>query len=450
VGLKTNLIGDGSSRAPDYDEEYLNEPSTRSIKIGNSTSSSATADNNQYKLVRDKHGIWFAFWQNLSEIFAANSTSSSGAIWNPEFKLIGSSGAAVDTSNNVDYASVAIHYDSASQKDEIHLICQYNTDDLLYSKLTNTNDFRNLTGNAWKVEDESRSGYELIDGNYGLNILQPTIAVNTSGKPHVVWTQSAFNTKVFYTRASSNQWSEPVILTNFSAIASGMATVETDGNDNIHLAWLNTTTREINYKRCLSSNNSTIRSNWKSADQLQEFDKVLFSTNSMHYPSMVADSNNNIWIVAHEVTVNDIWFNKCIDKNWSSPVTIASTDDLRYPTIGADENGNVHAVWLNITTDEVIYAFYGTSWSGNYSMIGAGAGTIYFPCIERHIRSGYDLSGVIFTNSTSKDISFEYAEDTIDIPEFSHYTVLLGICSIMIMFVLRIKINKRKFENEPQ
>jgi hypothetical protein len=162
---------------------------------------------------------------------------------------------------------------------------------------------------------------------------------------------------------------------------------------------------------------------------------------------MVADSTNNVWIIAHETTNFDIWYSKCTSGNWISPVCLASTDDLLYPSIGADSNGNVHAVWLNSTTGEIIYTFNSGSWSDQKVLVASGGGAKYFPSIERKMGTASTYSGITFTNSSSKDISFESTEG-VGIPEFTRSHQVALICAVMILInIVKIRI-RRVRENE--
>jgi hypothetical protein len=437
------LLKRNNSRASTDPGDVLNSiethSKTRGLQIGNSSQNTATGENTQYKLVRDSKGIWFAFWQNENKIYAANTTNPSGKSWNQEFVLIGSSGKAVDTSKNVNFTSVAIYRESGLKKDRIHLVCRSEGDDVLYIKLVDTQDFQNSSGNAWKNADESRVGFELLDGTFGLNINAPVVVVNSTNVPHVIWSQSISDSELYYTRASAAGWSTPVLIARISkGFYTGIATFDVSPNDYLNIVWLNGTTGKIYYKGCPQNLDSTDPSNWLSVNRGADNDTVLTSVNKFLYPSMVVDSNNNTWVVAQELSVNDIWYNKCTSGTWIGSTKFASTDDLINPSIGADNNGNVHMVWLNQTTNEILYAYYTDKWSNNYTLANADGNSKYFPNIERHWGESSIYTGFVYTNTSSKDTYFKDTED-IEIPEITEPFQIIAICSTIFVlnFVLR-------------
>jgi hypothetical protein len=438
---------------PETFPEFNEKINTRAEKIGIGNNSLATALNNQRKIVRDDNGIWFAFWYNnsggKSEIMAANSADPTGSTWNAPIELVGNNGIINTQNVNVSNPTVAIN----SDRDRIHLVWVNNTEamkDINYSMCTDLNNF-NKSG-SWKTADGLTTGCEEISTT-SETCNAPSIAINSTGEPHVVWTQDIFPGKIYYTNFSStsNSWSTPVKINGSSEFPepAGTAVLDIDSNDNLHLAWGNLSSGEVCYRKCLSTNDSRDRVNWTNAYGQLGYDIVIPKDDNVmaKSPSLVCDSNDNIWVVVHETKDETIWYNKCTNDSWDMANTIWALKGQEYPTIGADNYGGVHCVWRNVTYKSIQYSFNSSSSSWSTPINLTELFDNYNPAIEKNVFLGSTYIGIVYTNKSG--LKFNVTFHSHEIPEFPDLILPIVITSMIILVTLATKrVRKETRKNE--
>ena len=427
---------------PHTDLEFYEKRSSRAINIGDTDDTKGTAYNNQRKIVRNNTGIWFAFWHNEStdtgnnELWGAYSTDTTGSSWNEPVELVGDNGIIQTQTTGADYPSIAIN----STRDQIHIVWVNNSGGIQkinYSHCIDLNHFGE--SNYWRRADNVTFGCEKISTASSETCDYPCIAVNSTGKPHVLWTQNFNPGKIYYANFSrvSNSWCTPVnINTSGGPPTAGAATLDIDSNDNLHLAWGNQSSGEVCYRRCNSTEDSRDPNNWKKADGNPGYDIVIHKDNfGMHnLPSMVCDSGDNVWVVVHELSDKDIWYNKCTGSSWGTENTISTTNELEYPTICADNNGVVYCVWRNSTDEDIVFSLNsGSGWTQPVNLTSAFVN--YYPNIEKNILGSTDI-GIVYTNTSQGDVMFYLHQ----VPEFSTLIFPLVMTS---MIMLAIFVNKR-------
>jgi len=171
----------------------------------------------------------------------------------------------------------------------------------------------------------------------------PTIAADSSGNVHVVWSDDTpGNYEIFYGKSTDggSTWmtTQRITWNNGDSLAPAIAV---DSSGNPHVVWYDKTpgNYEIYYRKSTNGGSSwmtTQRISWNNAYSL--------------CPAIAVDSSGNVHVVWYDSTPGNftVYFRK--SPNWGS--TWMTTQRITwdnafsgYPDIAVDSSGNVHMVW---------------------------------------------------------------------------------------------------------
>lgn len=184
----------------------------------------------------------------------------------------------------------------------------------------------------------------------------PVIAIDSEDNVHVVWqdltdyNSSGADLDIFYKTFDDETqiWSTTTVVSTESTSSSTSSSFTLDSNDNIHIAWVDSTDLEssgtdldIFYKEY----NET--SNLWSTTEVVSIESIFNSFT----PSIVSDSEDNIHIVYEDSS--SIFYKKLdIDSHeWSvaDEVNVESTSSASRPSITIDSKDNLHLVYADFS-----------------------------------------------------------------------------------------------------
>lgn len=286
------------------------------------------------------HVTWHDKTSGNYEILYKKSTNG-GITWNSK-RLTWNSG-------NSEHSSIAV--DSA---DNVHVVWYDKTPgniEIYYKKSTNA-------GMTWGAIN--RLTWNSGDSN------SPVIAVDSNNHIHVVWSDlTPGNYEIFY-RKSTNAgvtWGGTKRLSWNSGLSTSQV-IAVDSNNTIHLVWGDNTpgNYEIFYKR---STNGGV--NWTSK-------KITWTSGASQFPSIAIDSNDNIHLAWYDSTPgnSEIYYKRSTNGGvtWSSTKRLSwNASSSMYVTIAVDSQSRVHVSWIDFTPGnaEVFYkrsTDNGETWGG--------------------------------------------------------------------------------------
>ncbi len=265
---------------------------------------------------------------------------------------------------------------------------------IVWDEQTNANNSgadRDIFYKRWNATTGIWTGLNLVSNNSTLDSSDPSIAVDSNGNVHIVWTDltnyagAGSDSDIFYRcwNASTGVWNETQVISTTSTENSIKAAVVVDGNLDIHITWVDASNKDIRYKFF----NSTSRI-WKG--QVNLTDQVSPKIDSMwlNSPEIAVDSMRNIYIVWAGNMYQGNGFNGSIyfrywnatiktwngftnNTDWLSMIYPNKTSNM--PSIALDTLGEVHVIWQdhiqsdgNITS-EILYKYWNSTnkiWTG--------------------------------------------------------------------------------------
>ncbi|MHA1379644.1 MAG: hypothetical protein ACTSRG_14830 [Candidatus Helarchaeota archaeon] len=199
----------------------------------------------------------------------------------------------------------------------------------------------------------------------------PNIAVDSEGNIHVVWydyTPGKWGTdaEIMYANRTASGWSNATVISDDSTLwnngDSFYPSIAVDSEDNIHVAWQDSTPGEWGTDYEIMYANRTA-SGWSNATVISD-DSTLWNTGNSYDPSLAVDSAGNIHVAWRDTTdgewENDIeiMYAERTASGWSN-ATVISDDSTLWntgtsfsPSLAVDNANNVHVVWEDYTPGE--------------------------------------------------------------------------------------------------
>jgi len=273
----------------------------------------------------DSSGNIYVAWQDTTpgnyEIFYKKSTDG-GATWTAAQRLTVNSGMSL-------FVSVACEASSA-----VHLAWEDLTSgnsELFYMKSTDG-------GATWTPEKR-------LTWNTGRSTI-PTLAVDSSGNPHLVWMDDTPGDYEIYYRKSTdkgNAWT-PIQRLTWNTGESTGAALAVGSSGHLHLVWDDSTldNYEIYYKRSTDGGatwTASKRLTWNSGNSLK--------------PVLAADSSGQLHVFWHDQTHGneEIYYKKSTDggATWTANKRLTwNSGNSSCPAVAVDSNG-VHVVYHDWT-----------------------------------------------------------------------------------------------------
>ena len=199
--------------------------------------------------------------------------------------------------------------------------------EIYYKKYDNNGN--NLTGSIRVTNAPDNSWY-------------PSIAADSNNNVHIAWhdNRNTGNREIYYKKYDNNgnNLTGDIRVTNVAG-DSGYPSIAVDSNNSVHISWQDNRggTREIYYKKYDNNGNN-----------LTGDIKVTNVASNPQYPSIAADSNNNIHIAWYRGGDNEIYYKKYDNNGNNLTGYIRVTNALQTstnPSIAAGSDNNIHIVW---------------------------------------------------------------------------------------------------------
>jgi hypothetical protein len=174
--------------------------------------------------------------------------------------------------------------------------------------------------------------------------LWPSIAVDSSGNLHVVWSHNppSMPLEIYYRKSTDGgaTWTTSKRLT-WTAQGSEGPAIAADSSGHLHVVWYDSTPGnvEIYYKASLDGGGT-----WTASKRL------ISNSGDSYSPDIAVDSSGNPHVVWFDDTPGnrEIYYKKSTDGGgtWGSAQRLTSNSaDSEYPAIAVDTSGNPHLVW---------------------------------------------------------------------------------------------------------
>lgn len=241
----------------------------------------------------------------------------------------------------------------------------------------------------------------------------PVIAVDPSGNPHVVWSESVpgEGNEIFYKKSTDGgaAWTPAKRLT-WSSDVSDSPVITVDASGNPHLVWirfLGTMGTQIHYK-----NSSDGGTSWTATKRLT------WTSSYCSSPSIAVDASSNlhlVWSRAPESGGREVYYKKSSDggASWTSGKRLTWTSgSSESPAIAVDPSGNPHIAWkesLGTWPDNQQEVFYkmssdgGTTWTANKRLTWTSGNSV---CPDVFVDAIGNVH-VVWSEDVSEDYNYE-------------------------------------------
>ena len=226
----------------------------------------------------------------------------------------------------------------------------------------------------WQVAQGTWTNTEVVSIGSDAWSGEPAVAVDSDGMVHVVWSDGTnyescgTDYDVFYKRYDPGSgWGDVVVVSTESTESSLFLSIAVGPDDAVHVVWSDLT----NYESC-GIEYDVFYKRYDPSSGLGNLVVVSTeSTGNSLFPSVAADSLNNVHIAWHDLTNyagsgtdSDIFYKRYeTGSGWTTTkiVSTESTGNSEEPSVVADSNGNTHIAWtdetdyLNSETDKDIF-----------------------------------------------------------------------------------------------
>ena len=214
---------------------------------------------------------------------------------------------------------------------------------------------------------------------------EPDIAVDSSGRVHVVWYDDTPGHFEIYYRGSTDggtSWLPSLRLT-WTSVAAELPVIAVDGVERIHVVWHDYTpgNPDIYYRRSLTGGVS-----WTATQRL-----TWSSGNSMN-PAIACSPAGHLHVVWSDETPGNYEIYYVAGSNggttWSSPRRLTwNSGTSSSPDIAAHASGLIHVVWFDFSPWVLSEIYYknspdgGASWTSAKRLTWTPGGS-YYPAIQ--------------------------------------------------------------------
>ena len=253
----------------------------------------------------------------------------------------------------------------------------------------------------------------------------PVATVGDSNRVWIAWQKpdDVTGTTALFTRVyhSNTGTLDPIVQQTPGVFFGGNASIAASRDGVVHLVWVDTRsgTQQVWTKRFVPG------SGWTADEQ------VVFSSTSSSAPSITADYNNHMHLVwvDNRSGNNDIFYKEYVPGvGWDAidtQVTLNTFSQIQ-PYVDADPRDNAYVVWTDLrngaNNPDIYYdSRISGTWSGNFSLVGAGSDTTNsvqrFPGITH---DSFGFSYVAWTDERlpaslgkNKDVWYKFGQDVV-------------------------------------
>jgi hypothetical protein len=215
----------------------------------------------------------------------------------------------------------------------------------------------------------------LSNQGLGADDHRPSLVVDPSNHPHVVWDMDGSPYKVFYSRHDGTSWISPEIASDGG---SYMPTLAVDSAGNLHLAYY---VGNISYRK-------RVGGVWSAS--------TIIGVGT--HPSIVVDFLGHSHVVwTSFVYPYDILYSYFNGTSWSPPLNLSNNMGLsESPTISCDFRNNLYVAWEDNSLDTTKFPriFRRTYDGASWSLISVISTDTTWPCLSPNIGYPVTDSGV--------------------------------------------------------
>ncbi len=181
----------------------------------------------------------------------------------------------------------------------------------------------------------------------------PAIAVDTAGRPHVIWYDS-YNRLVCHSYRESGAWQAYTVLDNDFGSGGGRVALAAGPDGRVHAMWNNPSARNEGYE-CQMLYRAW-DGGWGSVQKLEAGPWTDLDV-SNPYHDICVDAAGRVHAVWTARVLTEVYFHqlhyRCLSDGGWGPIEVWEQEDFsnwRYSSsIGADATGRVYAAWLYLT-----------------------------------------------------------------------------------------------------
>ena len=184
---------------------------------------------------------------------------------------------------------------------------------------------------------------------------ESSLAIDSNDNLHVTYLDSTWRNLEYMTHDGSS-WSTPVTLDSTDDVGY-QSSLAIDSNDHLHVTYRDSTNDNLEYMTYDGSS-------WSTPISLDSTDNVGRES------SLAIDSNDNLHVTYLDYTNENLEYMTYDGSSWSTPVSLDSIDGVGYQSsLAIDSNDNLHVTYLDETNDNLEYVTYdGSSWSTPVSL----------------------------------------------------------------------------------
>jgi len=211
----------------------------------------------------------------------------------------------------------------------------------------------------------------------------PRIAVDSEGRPHVVWNHHAIfpDGAIYYTTLTDSGWTEPLNLTPWNSTRYA-PDIAIDGNGLIHVIWTD-----------YIFGNGEIVHSYFDGEAWSPIENVSNDSLDSGRPRIAIDEQDHLhvaWMNYAWIGIAcEIYYSSYDGNSWSPELNISLSDtmDSTDPDLTLDPDGNPNIVWSQVTAynpvvEEILYrCFNGLIWSSVQNLTNLGLRTAGYPQI---------------------------------------------------------------------
>ncbi|MBX3057565.1 MAG: PD40 domain-containing protein [Anaerolineae bacterium] len=220
--------------------------------------------------------------------------------------------------------------------------------------------YRNKATGLWSVTSV------VNDGNWSMH---PDLAVDSSGRAHIVWESrypGSSNTSVKYSyRLANGAFSTPIAFQDTYGY-SREPLIEIDGNDNLHIIWLSV----VDYDRIKIMYVTSAQGNWLQTQV------VTPTPRDIGYHTLAIEEDSTAHIVWSENTnfTPTIYYRYVNEFGmWSDVQSVVQSGWIGAMQTAVDSKGTVHVVWTAEGVIKYIRIGHDTVWAHIYPLADTNA-----------------------------------------------------------------------------
>jgi len=295
---------------------------------------------------------------SLRPVIATNTTFGVQVVWDEgdvfshlAYQKMLTATAVITAPPTINLAPSA-HDIAVDNNSNLHLVVQGNTSPSQSTPYHVLYSWKSSSASVWP-----QATRVYTNTSSGTGSQYPAIAIDSQGARHVVWQQNKSTTDgvIYYSKGAGSgtiSWTAPVTISVGVGTTNAVRpAIAVDGNDVIHVTWVDHVTRDEQYVYYAHSVNGGV--SWSTPMRVVS-QAVGANVSPLYVSPVIAVANGNLYIAWHDnlndpTNAEDIYltFSEDQGNTWASPINISRSGGAQslYPRIVPEVGGIVHVVW---------------------------------------------------------------------------------------------------------